>query len=252
MELGSKHPLAHAFKAEGMQQNTFDSLSVVPGHGIQARQAGQDYKLGKAGFAAPEQPDTGIWLSRNNQLLAHFTLEDPIKADALACIENLRGQSLHCHLLSGDSLAHVREAADALHLDNYQARLGPEGKMQYLQALQQSGGTVLMIGDGINDAPVLAQADVSMAMGSGAYVAQSNADILLMNSKLSQIGLVLSVAKHMRHLMRQNLHWAIAYNVLAVGVALSGLIHPGYASLGMAGSSLLVTLNALRIYRITP
>ena len=252
MELGSKHPLAHAFKSDGLQQTVFDSLSVVPGHGIQARHNGQDYRLGKAGFAAKEQPDTGIWLSRNHLLLAHFTLEDPIKADALACIGNLRGQSLHCHLLSGDGLAQVQQVAGTLGLAHYQARVSPEAKMQYINALQQGGGTVLMIGDGINDAPVLAQADVSMAMGSGAYIAQSNADILLMNSKLSQIGQVLSVARHMRHLMRQNLRWAIAYNVIAVGVALSGLIHPGYASLGMAGSSLLVTLNALRIYRITP
>ncbi|MBP7981444.1 MAG: cadmium-translocating P-type ATPase, partial [Arenimonas sp.] len=252
MELGSKHPLAHAFQAEGLQPSVFDALSVVPGHGIQARYGGQEYRLGKAGFAAPEQPDTGIWLSRNTLLLAHFTLEDPLKADAPACIENLRGQALHCHLLSGDSLAHVQQAAGTLGLERYQARVDPAGKMQYLQALQQAGGKVLMIGDGINDAPVLAQADVSMAMGSGAYVAQSSADILLMNSRLSQIGHVLSVAAHMRHLMRQNLRWAIAYNVLAVGIALSGLIHPGYAALGMAGSSLLVTLNALRIYRITP
>jgi Cu2+-exporting ATPase len=124
--------------------------------------------------------------------------------------------------------------------------------MQYLQTIQNHGAHVLMIGDGINDAPVLAQADVSMAMGSGAYVAQSNADIVLMNSKLSQISLVLSVAKHMRHLMRQNLHWAIAYNLVAIAIAMSGYIHPGYASLGMAGSSLLVTLNALRIYKIKP
>jgi Cu2+-exporting ATPase len=252
MELGSKHPLAHAFKTDGLEQTVFDALSVVPGHGIQARLGAAEYRLGKAGFVSPGQPDAGIWLIRNQDLLAQFTLEDPIKPDAAAAIERLRGQSLHCHLLSGDSLVHVQQVADTLGLRRYQARVDPEGKMRYLKALQQDGGKVLMVGDGINDAPVLAQADVSMAMGSGAYIAQSNADILLMNSKLSQIGQVLSVAAHMRYLMRQNLRWAIAYNVIAVGVALSGLIHPGYASLGMAGSSLLVTLNALRIYRITP
>ena len=89
-----------------------------------------------------------------------------------------------------------------------------------------------------------------MAMGSGAWLAQNNADILLMNSQLKQIGLVFRIAQHMHRLMQQNLRWAIAYNVIAVGIALSGIIHPGYASLGMAGSSLLVTLNALRIYRL--
>jgi Cu2+-exporting ATPase len=252
MELGSKHPLAQAFQAEGQKQIVFEALSAIPGHGIQARLGDADYRLGNAGFVAPEQPDTGIWLSRNRQLLAHFALEDPMKPDAAALIDTLRGQSLQCHLLSGDSVANVQQVADALDLRSHQARVDPAGKMRFLQTLQQGGGTVLMVGDGINDAPVLAQADVSMAMGSGAYVAQSSADILLMNSRLSQVVQVLSVAKHMRYLMRQNLHWAVAYNVVAVCIALSGYIHPGYAALGMAGSSLLVTLNALRIYRKTP
>jgi Cu2+-exporting ATPase len=252
MELGSKHPLAQAFQTDGQKQIIFDALSAIPGHGIQARLGDADYRLGKAGFVAPEQADTGIWLSRNGQLLAHFALEDPMKPDAGAVVDTLRGQSLQCHLLSGDSVANVQQVADALDLRSHQARVDPAGKMRFLQALQQGGGKVLMIGDGINDAPVLAQADVSMAMGSGAYVAQSSADILLMNSRLPQVVHVLSVAKHMRHLMRQNLQWAIAYNVIAVCIALSGYIHPGYASLGMACSSLLVTLNALRIYRKMP
>ena len=251
MELGCKHPLANAFKAQQRESLNLDQIQFIPGHGIQAKYLGTQYKLGKAEFAAPEQSDNGIWLSRNEQVIARFAIADSIKANASMLLADLQKRALTCHILSGDSFEHVQSVANTLHITHFQARATPEQKMQYLEALQNDGAHVLMIGDGINDAPVLAQADVSMAMGTGAYIAQSNADILLMNSKLLQISQVLSVAKHMRHLMRQNLQWAIAYNVIAVGIALSGLIHPGYASLGMAGSSLLVTLNALRIYRIT-
>ncbi len=251
MELGCKHPLANAFKAQQRESLNLDQIQFIPGHGIQAKYLGNQYKLGKAEFAAPEQSDNGIWLSRNEQVIARFAIADSIKANASMLLADLQKRALTCHILSGDSFEHVQSVANTLHITHVQARATPEQKMQYLEALQNDGAHVLMIGDGINDAPVLAKADVSMAMGTGAYIAQSNADILLMNSKLLQISQVLSVAKHMRHLMRQNLQWAIAYNVIAVGIALSGLIHPGYASLGMAGSSLLVTLNALRIYRIT-
>jgi Cu2+-exporting ATPase len=145
----------------------------------------------------------------------------------------------------------VAQVAETLAIEDWHARATPQMKLNVLQSLQDTGANVLMVGDGINDAPVMAKADVSMAMGSGAWLTQSNADILLLNSRLKQIDLVFSVSRHMRHLMRQNLSWAIAYNGIAVAIALSGFIHPGLASLGMAGSSLLVTLNALRIYKVT-
>lgn len=252
MEIGSKHPLAYAFKAEPLEQISFDAIQVIPGQGLEASLGEQQFRLGKAGFAAPEEDDHGIWLSRDQQRLARFTLEDPIKPNAFLAVSSLKKQNLQCHLLSGDSMQNVREVAESLQIEHMQARASPEQKLRYLQALQKEGAQVLMIGDGINDAPVLAQADISMAMGSGAYIAQSNADLLLMNSDLKQVGKVFAVAKHMQKLMRQNLGWAIAYNIVAVAIALSGYIHPGYASLGMAGSSLFVTLNALRIYRIRP
>ncbi|MBP7370519.1 MAG: cadmium-translocating P-type ATPase [Arenimonas sp.] len=252
LELGSKHPLAQAFQNQALPCLAFDSMSNIPGHGIIGILNQDQYKLGKAEYAAPEQQDQGIWLSKNGLLLAQFILTDPIKPGAENLLRFLNDNQLSCHLLSGDHHEKVQQIAQHLQIHNVQSRATPEQKLHYLQALQAKGHRVLMVGDGINDAPVLAQADVSMAMGSGAYLAQSHADILLMNSKPEQIATVFSIAKRMRYLMRQNLQWAIAYNMIAVTIALSGIIHPGYASLGMAGSSLLVTLNALRIHKKSP
>ena len=250
LEVGSKHPLAGAFSGYSGTPLILDGIRIIPGHGIEGASQEGIWRLGKAAFAAPDRPDTGIWLSLDSAVLAHFILDDPIKPDAAADLAWIRSTGLHCHLLSGDGHERVAQVAGALAIEDWHARMTPEMKLQWLQRLQGGGARVLMVGDGINDAPAMAKADVSMAMGSGAWLAQNHADVLLMNSQLKQIGLVFKVSKHMHRLMRQNLRWAIAYNVVAVGIALSGIIHPGYASLGMAGSSLLVTLNALRIYRL--
>ena len=252
LEAGSKHPLAAAFNGFEGAPAAFEDLRAVPGHGVSGRLGGAEYRIGKADFAAPGQPDDGVWLGREGQALAQFQLHDPIKPDAAADLAWLGKRGLRSHLLSGDGSERVRETGEALGIGMLRARATPQDKLDYLKGLQAAGGRVLMVGDGINDAPVMAQADVSMAMGSGAWLAQANADILLMNSRLKQIPQVFAVAAHMQHLMRQNLRWAIAYNVVAVAVALSGVVHPGYASLGMAGSSLLVTLNALRIHSVKP
>lgn len=250
LELGSKHPLAKAFDAFDGPAPAFDAARAVAGQGVEGVSDGSTWRLGKAAFAAPGQADEGIWLSRDATPLAHFRLDDPIKPGARDDLDWIRHAGLHSHLLSGDGAGRVGLVADALGIADRHARMTPAMKLDWIVRLQEGGGRVLMVGDGINDAPAMARADVSMAMGSGAWLAQHNADILLMNSRLSQIGLVFTVARHMQRLMRQNLRWAIAYNVLAVGIALSGFIHPGYAALGMAGSSLLVTLNALRIHKV--
>ncbi len=250
LEVGSKHPLAGAFSGFSGPPLILDGIRIMPGQGIEGTSQEGIWRLGKAAFAAPDRPDTGIWLSLEMVVLAHFILDDPIKPGAAVDLAWIRGTGLHCHLLSGDGSERVAQVAGALAIEDWHARMTPVMKLQWLQRLQDAGARVLMVGDGINDAPAMAKADVSMAMGSGAWLAQNNADILLMNSQLKQVGLVFKIARHMRRLMRQNLRWAVAYNVIAVGIALSGLVHPGYASLGMAGSSLLVTLNALRIYRL--
>jgi P-type Cu2+ transporter len=250
LEQGSKHPLAAAFSAFKGQPIAFDELRVMPGQGISGSIGTAEYRIGRAEFAAPGHSDLGIWLSCDGTAWAQFHLHDPIKPGARDQLAWLSANGISGHLLSGDSSQAVQEAGQVLNITAIRARAMPEDKLAYLQQLQSQGRSVLMVGDGINDAPVLAKADVSMAMGSGAWLAQSTADIILMNSSLKQIRQVFGTARQMRKLMRQNLQWAIAYNVVAVGIALSGIIHPGYAALGMAGSSLLVTLNALRIYKV--
>jgi P-type Cu2+ transporter len=250
LEQGSKHPLAAAFSAFKGQPIVFDELRVLPGHGISGRIGPAEYRIGRAEFAAPGHSDLGIWLSCDGMAWAQFHLHDPIKPGARDHLAWLFANGISGHLLSGDTIQAAQEAGQALNITSIRARAMPQDKLAYLQHLQSQGLSVLMVGDGINDAPVLAKADVSMAMGSGAWLAQSSADFILMNSNLKQIRQVFETARQMQKLMGQNLQWAIAYNVIAVGIALSGIIHPGYAALGMAGSSLLVTLNALRIYKV--
>lgn len=250
LEQGSQHPLASAFAEFKGEAIVFDELRVFPGQGILGRLGVTEYRIGHANFAAPGQADQGIWLSCNSKPWAQFHLHDPIKTNAPIELAKLFDTGIRSHLLSGDSQEAVQEAGTALNIESIRGRALPEDKLNYLEQLQAKGRKVLMIGDGINDAPVLAKADVSMAMGSGAWLAQSTADIILMNSNLAQIQKTFTIAQQMKTLMRQNLQWAIAYNIVAVCIALSGLIHPGYAALGMAGSSLLVTLNALRIYKV--
>jgi Cu2+-exporting ATPase len=134
-----------------------------------------------------------------------------------------------------------------MHIENAAGRATPADKLAYINALQQQGRRVLMIGDGVNDAPVLAQADVSMAMGAGVDVAHAAGDMVLLNNQLDRLPKALALAKKTRSIIRQNLAWALIYNLAALPLAVCGLITPWIASLGMASSSLLVVLNALRL-----
>jgi Cu2+-exporting ATPase len=153
-------------------------------------------------------------------------------------------------LASGDAETTTSEVAATLGIREFSARQSPEHKLARLRALQANGRCVLMVGDGINDAPVLAGADVSMAMGDGSVLAQRAADVLLLGEPLQRVPAAIVLARKTRQVLRQNLVWALAYNVVAVSIAAVGWIHPGFAALGMAGSSLGVTLNSLRLARI--
>jgi Cu2+-exporting ATPase len=151
------------------------------------------------------------------------------------------------HLLSGDAETAVASLASQLHIAHYRAAATPEDKLAYVGSLQQGGARVLMVGDGVNDAPVLARADVSLAMGGGTDVARASGDMVLMGDELGRLPQALALAARSMYIIRQNLAWAAVYNLVALPLAMAGWVTPWLASLGMALSSLLVVSNALRL-----
>jgi Cu2+-exporting ATPase len=182
-------------------------------------------------------------------MLALFVLDDIERAGAGDTIAALRALGLTCHLVSGDSVPTVRWWAAHLQIDHRYGRVTPEGKRDYVARLQRAGAVVLAVGDGINDAPALAQAQVSIAIGSGAPLAQAGADAVLTHGGIGEIARALSLARSTRRVVRQNLVWAFAYNLIAIPLAATGHVEAWMAGIGMSLSSLLVVANAWRLSR---
>jgi Cu2+-exporting ATPase len=159
----------------------------------------------------------------------------------------LRAAGLTTRVCSGDGEAAVADCARACGIDTYQARMTPEAKLALLRELQARGHVVAMIGDGINDAAVLAGADVAIAMGEGAAIAHAAADAVLMGARLGGLLDALAVARHALRIARQSLAWAVGYNAVGIAAAAMGWVPPWVAALGMSASSLAITLNALRV-----
>ena len=180
---------------------------------------------------------------------AAFILNDQIKDTALDTINLLKNMGFHLHLLSGDNTAAVKNTAQTLGIDHFIAQASPEEKLTFVESLQRSGKKTLMIGDGVNDAPVLAQADVSIAMSQGADISRNGSDIIITNQQLTAIHTAANLARRTRHIVHQNIIWALSYNAIAIPIAASGHAKPAVAALGMALSSLLVVSNALRLLK---
>jgi Cu2+-exporting ATPase len=198
-----------------------------------------------------EPPKNGheswVALAGESGLIAWFALADTPRADAAAALAALRQQGLRLHLVSGDAEAAVRATAQQLGIDAWHAGALPEDKLAYVKSLQQQGRIVAMVGDGINDAPVLAGAQVSVAMGEGADVAQAAADMVMLGSRLATLPEGVALARRTQQIIRQNLGWALGYNLIAIPAAALGYVTPWLAGIGMSASSLLVVLNALRL-----
>ena len=250
LERDSGHPLAAAFTTGDAAALAAAQVEAVPGRGVQGRVEGRHWRLGRADFAAAGEDDGALWLGDGQRAAARFVLEERARDDAAQALAALRAQGLRLHLASGDGEAAVRRMATALGLDEAHARQSPEDKLALVRRLQAEGRVVAMVGDGLNDAPVLAGADVSIAMGEGAPLAHRAADLVTTGGGLRRIPAAVALARATRRIIRQNLAWATGYNLLALPLAAAGWVTPWLAALGMALSSLLVTLNALRLARL--
>jgi Cu2+-exporting ATPase len=253
LERDLRHPIATAFRPY-VQQACASGVVVHAGRGVAGSIDGKTLYLGAADFAAGRPDDGAIWLGDGHQPLARFELREQPRPDAVPALTRLREQGLRLHVLSGDAVAAVERFTTSLQptLESSAGRLLPEDKLARVRAMQAQGRCVAMVGDGINDAPVLAGADVSIAVADGAALAQQTADLAMLHPSLLRIPAAIDLARRTRRIIRQNISWAIGYNLLALPLAATGFVAPWEAALAMVVSSLTVTLNALRLTRAAP
>ena len=257
LEAGNAHPLAAALRAAAAPAACADGVSSVPGQGVEGSVDGVRYRLGNADFVAAvagpaplqeaAEEASIVWLGSAGRWLARFDIADALRPEAPAVVRALEAAGKTVILLSGDSPQTV--AAFAAKAGIAQAAGGqlPADKLDFVRRLQETGAVVAMVGDGINDAAVLRGADVSFAMGSGAALAQLHADGVLLGDSLSPLLDAAVTARRSLRVIRQNLAWASVYNLLAIPAAAAGLLNPWLSSVGMAASSAIVVLNALRL-----
>ncbi len=271
LEQGSEHPVAKVFQRAGAPAGDLSGQRACPGQGMEGRVDGRLYRLGTAGYVsqlagaakwpgerlaalARQYPVASlVLLGDASGPLAAFVLDDRLRDDAAQCVAVLRDRGIRVHLMSGDHPDTVRHVAGRLGIDSARGGLGPEDKLRAVGELQaRPDAVVAMVGDGINDAPVLSRAHVSIAMAEGTQLAQASADMILYGSRLGQLPAALALAGRMVSIVRQNIRWAIGYNVIALPVAASGILTPWMAALGMSMSSLIVVVNSLRLREEPP
>jgi Cu2+-exporting ATPase len=261
LDRASEHPVARILVAAGDAGLRADGVRATPGQGMEGRVEGRRYRVGNAAYvaelggrAAPPESGTGtrVVLGDESGWLAWFELEDEVRSEAGNVVQQLEALGVEVELLSGDARGVVTRVAGTLGIERYQGEARPWEKLSYIQELQAQGEIVAMVGDGVNDAPVLAAAQISLAMGGGAQLAHASADMVLLSERLSHLVDGLRMARRTRKVIRQNLAWAVMYNLLAVPLAAAGMVPPWAAALGMSLSSLVVVINALRLRAARP
>lgn len=253
LEASSLHPIAKAFESYRDPNLSVKQSKNHIGQGLSGEINGQKYRIGSAAFVgATEITDSTkqvIYLVNESQVLAKFLLVDAIRSDAAETVKLLKESGCLVSIASGDASNHVEEVANKIGIDDVNKGLSPEGKLQLIRQYQ-THSNVAMFGDGINDAPVLAGANLSIAMGSGAAVTKSSADLILLGDKLSRYTDAVKVAKLADRIIKQNLFWALAYNLFIIPLAVTGHVLPYVAALGMSASSLIVVGNSLRLLKV--
>jgi P-type Cu2+ transporter len=250
LEQGSHHPLASAFSAYADHNHRVAKHHVRLSQGVEGYIEGIFYQLGSSTWLnQPKSTVNTLYLMRNQQLAAVFTLQDQLRDGVKPTLRYLENAGLKLHLLSGDSEAQVHELAKTLNVSHQRSQQTPVGKLAYLQHLQHLQRKVAVVGDGMNDSPMLAAADVAIAMGSGMALNHTTADIILTHNAIAELPTLHHVARITQRIIRQNLAWALLYNLSVLPLAVAGWLPPYVAALGMSLSSLLVTINGLRILR---
>ena len=258
---GSLHPVSRALVAaeEGKASDhalvqEMTDIREIAGMGLQGQRSdGRWVKLGSARFCdiagglSDGETDAGVHLADQAGWLASFELRETLREDALQAVQALKELGLKTWLLSGDRESAARWVGDALGVDHVIAGATPEQKLAEVTALQANGWRLAMVGDGLNDGPVLAKADTSFALGHGAPLAQAQSDCVIQGGRVMDVALTVQQARATLRIVKQNLAWAALYNAVSIPLALGGWMPPWLAGLGMAGSSLLVIVNALRL-----
>jgi Cu2+-exporting ATPase len=255
MAQASRHPLARAMVRACPEAVAMDGVTEVPGRGLSLCIDGEEVRLGSRAFCGV--PETGegagtgpeLWLARPGKAGVRFSFADRLRSDAAETIARLKSAGLHIELLSGDRAPVVSAVAEALGIATWQAGCDPAAKCARLDQLRASGMRPLMVGDGLNDAPALAAAYVSISPSSAADVSQNAADAIFQGDRLAPLIEILQVARRSETLVRQNLALALLYNLAAVPLAVAGYVTPLLAAVAMSSSSLIVIGNALRLAR---
>jgi P-type Cu2+ transporter len=259
LALASHHPVAAAVARDSNAKSPLAGVVEEPGHGVRGFIDGEEVRLGRPSFCKADElaneilsldPEVSVVAFSRGDARHVFSVRQRLRPDAQAVVSALQARGILVEILSGDREPAVQAAALALGISEWRAGVTPADKIARINDLKRQGFKVMMVGDGLNDAPSLAAAHVSMSPISAAHLSQATADLVFLGKPLAPVVAAIDYSRKALHLMRQNLWLAVGYNLLAVPIAIAGFVTPLIAAASMSGSSLLVMLNALRASRV--